>query len=1044
MKNVLNRLHSRRIRIALLISMLLAVLAAALLPFVGLAPSRSGPRAQDGVLDLRAWSLEKDGPVGLNGRWLFRWGELTDGGPGGTDSAKPVAFAEVPGEWERYGATGRGYATYRLTVVTGETPGKLGLKIPAIAPAYRMLVDGREIASSGVVSSDRATTREAYSPKTVFFEPRGERFYVDLQVANELYPHGGIWYSLTLGTEKSMLELKQRNTVVDMAVFGGCALLGAYQIAVFLLRRAERSTLYFGVCCLLGAIRLWVVGGMYVVDFFPRTDIRLIVHLEYLTYYGGVAMAALFVRELFPKDFNGAAIRAIGWTGLGFIATVLVLPVETFTGFIDYFKLFSLLSLAYIIYGFSLALWRGRSGALLQLTGWLAFVAAAFHDIMYSDGRMIWIDLQLVPYGFLLLAFIEALELARRFTHAYRIIGTMSEELLAQNRMKDEFLANTSHELKTPLHGIMNLSQALREEKSGPLSRDQREQLDVVVSVARRMSNLINDILDLSRLKNRGIELQLKPIDVRAAVESQREIFRHYIGDKPIALRMSWPDDLPDALADEGRLLQIVYNLIGNAVKFTSGGEVVIEGRAVGSMLHITVSDTGIGIPADKQEAIFHSFEQVGTSVAREYGGAGLGLGITRRLVELHGGTLSVVSEVGRGSAFTFTIPVGTGGSAEARRSTGPDEGRFAAERLPSLSAWRESAASAESVSSVRREQAILAVDDDPVNLRVLRAVFADGAHEVMTASSGEEALKLIDREGGKIGLVILDVMMPGMTGYETCLRIREKHALSELPVLLTTVRNEQNDVMYGFEVGANDYLTKPFQPYELRARAHTLLEMKRSAEEAVHSEIAFLQAQIKPHFLYNALNTILSLSLDEPQTAHDLLLYLSRYLRGSFDFKNKERLVPLRKELELAEAYAKIESARFGDRLRMHYDIDEGAAFHLPPLTLQPLVENAVRHGVMKKEDGGTVTVSIRVHAEKIVVSVSDDGVGMPESAQAILAKERDDGGGVGLKNIHQRLLRAFGNGLEFESGRGIGTTVSFRVPLHASEERGGESTHD
>jgi sensor histidine kinase YesM len=213
---------------------------------------------------------------------------------------------------------------------------------------------------------------------------------------------------------------------------------------------------------------------------------------------------------------------------------------------------------------------------------------------------------------------------------------------------------------------------------------------------------------------------------------------------------------------------------------------------------------------------------------------------------------------------------------------------------------------------------------------------------------------------------------------------------------------------------------------------------MKRSAEDAVRSELAFLQAQIKPHFLYNALNTIVSLSLDEPKTTHDLLLHLSRYLRGSFDFKNREGLVPLRKELELTEAYLQIERARFGDRLRIRYEVEEEANFQIPPTTLQPLVENAVRHGATRNEDGGTVTVVVRTEDGEAFVSVKDDGPGMSMPAQAILSQEREEAGGVGLRNIHQRLLRLYGRGLDIESAVGAGTVVSFRIPLFPREGGG------
>jgi len=994
-------------------------------PLVDKMFEEESPRALEGVMDLQQWNLHEDGPIRLNGDWFLYWNELLPLADGVSEEYRRPILTTVPGEWRDHHLPGRGYATYKLTILAQEDAGTLSLRIPAIAPAYRIIVDGRVIAEAGVVSSERKAVQAAYKPQTVSFDPLGQSFDLIVQVANPLYPYGGIWYSLSLGTESSMLALKERTGYVEMTVFGGCALLGLYQIALFVMRRSERSTLYFGICCLLGAIRIGTVGEMYLVQLYPHTDIRLLIHLEYLTYYGGVTCALLFVRELYPKEFHSFATRFLVCIGCAYIGTVVLLPVEWFTRFMESYKYVSIVSLAYILYGIAAASWQGREGGLLQFAGWLLFIAAALHDIFYSSGIIIWTNIQLVPYGFILLVFINAMELARRFTQAYRIIGRMSEQLLASDRMKDEFLANTSHELKTPLHGIMNLTAALAEEKSGPLNGRQRKQLELVIAVTRRMSNLINDILDWSRLKNSGIQLECGPVDIRAVISAQQEVFRHYIGGKPVVLRFDWPNELPYVHADESRLLQIVYNLVGNAIKFTPEGEVAVTAWSEGGMLHMSVSDTGIGIEPEMLETIFRSFEQVDAFVAREYGGAGLGLGITRRLVELHGGRISVKSQVGRGSVFTVTLPISNYGAALQTNK----EARSVAALQVELQEI-EVAASAKFGSGARREHMILAVDDDPVNLRVIEAVLADEPYEVVAVSSGQGAIQALERLGGKIGLVILDVMMPGQSGYETCRQIRHSYPLSELPVLLTTVRNNPSDVMIGFESGANDYLTKPFQAYELRARVRTLLEMRRSAENAVRSELAFLQAQIKPHFLYNALNTIITFSLEDPQTTHDLLLNLSRYLRGSFDFKNKERLVPLRKELELAEAYLQIERARFGERLRIRFDVDEAASCMMPPLTLQPLVENAVRHGITKKEDGGTVTVTVRAGPDFTTLSVEDDGPGMQEWARVNLLAEAESRSGVGLRNIHQRMMRLYGSGVEIAVGSEGGTKITLRIP--------------
>jgi len=1039
--------QQRRRRFAVLALLLFASIVLLVLPLVGPTGGMDRPQARNGVLDLRDWHFGQDGPVRLNGSWEFRWGQLlaTAEQPADADETAPARLVDVPGVWTDYGLPGKGYATYRLKVLTDGDTGPLGMKIPAIAPAYKIILDGRVIAETGNVTADRQQAQAAYAPRTVFFDPPDGAFDLVVQIANELYPQGGIWFGLTMGSERHMLSGIERDYIIDMAVFGGCALLGLYQIALYLLRREERSTLYFGVCCLLGAIRQWVVGGMYLVGMFPETNIRILIFLEYLTYYGGVTMALLFVRQLYPKEFAGRIVQPLVWIGCAFIATLALFPAEIYTSLIGYYKYVSVFCFLYILFGFCRAWWRGRAGALLQLSGWLAFIATALHDIAYSNGYDAWIDLQLVPYGFILLVFIEAMELARRFTSAYRTIGTMTEELVAMNRLKDEFLANTSHELKTPLHGIMNLSLSLSEGKAGPLNSEQREQLDLVVSVARRMSNLVNDILDLSLLKNKGIRLELKPVNIRTVVDAQQEVFRHYIGEKPVTLRLEWPESLPLVIADESRLLQILYNLIGNAIKFTPEGEVVVTARRARNKLAIVVTDTGIGIPPDKLGLIFEAFEQAGMPVAKEYGGVGLGLGITKRLVELHGGQLEVMSEEGKGSAFTFTMPIRQTSGKDAvdpyeteRMEYAPAQTVVAASREVAAAGVALPRATVSAAANGQRRAVVLAVDDDPVNLRVIAAALADEPYEIITANNGREALNLLEGGSIRIGLVILDVMMPGLTGYETCRLIRLKYPMSELPVLLTTVRREPEDLMLGFDAGANDFLPKPFHPHELRARTRSLLDMKRSAEEAVLSELAFLQAQIKPHFLYNALNTIISLSLDEPQTAHDLLLHLSRYLRGSFDFKNREGPVPLRQELELTEAYLQIERARFGARLHVEYDIEDHAGLHIPPTTLQPLVENAVRHGVTKNEEGGTVTVSVRMLEGEAVLTVKDDGPGMSVTAQTALSQEREEAGGVGMRNIHQRLLRLYGRGLDIETAAGAGTVVTFRIPLTVGKERG------
>lgn len=213
-----------------------------------------------------------------------------------------------------------------------------------------------------------------------------------------------------------------------------------------------------------------------------------------------------------------------------------------------------------------------------------------------------------------------------------------------------------------------------------------------------------------------------------------------------------------------------------------------------------------------------------------------------------------------------------------------------------------------------------------------------------------------------------------------------------------------------------------------------TTEELHASSEKYLRSEIAFLQAQIKPHFLYNALNTISAFSLDDAKKTRELLANLSNFLRSSFDFKNRDKLVPLKRELELVESYLSIEKARYGDRLHIVYEIEEGLDCMLPPLVIQPLVENSVQHGLSGQKRGGTVRIRAWKEEDYAVIAVEDDGVGIPREIREALLME-GEGQGVALKNIHSRLQRFFGNSLEIADREGGGTIMIVRIPLSGAK---------
>lgn len=391
-------------------------------------------------------------------------------------------------------------------------------------------------------------------------------------------------------------------------------------------------------------------------------------------------------------------------------------------------------------------------------------------------------------------------------------------DLTKLDKLKDQFLANTSHELRTPLNGIIGIAESLIDGATGQLKQSTIYNLDMIVHSGKRLTSLIGDILDFSQIKNDKFTLYKGAVYLNKITDQVILLTKPLWSVKPLQLVNEISSDLPPAFADDRRVEQIMFNLIGNAIKFTENGEIAVRAKLAGEWIEVTVSDTGIGIPKDKFKDIFNSFEQVETSSDdRQYQGTGLGLSITKKLIELHGGTIMVSSEIGVGSTFTFTLPKGietlSASTCEEREITRVKESDITEEEIIETEMLQE------------QIYTVLVIDDEPINLQVLSNHLKTNNYKVKTALSGEEALGLIHNEG-EPNLIILDVMMPKMSGFEVCRKIRDEYPLSNMPVILLTAKDRISDLTEGFNSGANDYLVKPFSKRELLTRIKTHLSL--------------------------------------------------------------------------------------------------------------------------------------------------------------------------------------------------------------------------
>lgn len=655
----------------------------------------------------------------------------------------------------------------------------------------------------------------------------------------------GINGAIQIRTSAQVTHRVVRNSAGFVVVGSISAFLGLLGLAAFATRGRHAAHFFFGMNALAIGLYLLFRSEARVLLFpFPElaTFIEFSLYFLASTAIPGYVASLFSLRRTHPLSLVWMALLAYSLGAIGLAAGGIVPLMATLLPF----QIMMLSGAFFTVLMIAFKAIRRDTEAMFLALGVCCLLTAASLDVLVAMGHILPSlkgRLAFVQWGTLAQVIAFASVLVRRFLvlHAEvlesrQLLREKNERLEQLDKLKDQFLANTSHELRTPLNGIIGIAESLL--NAGGMSDCIRSNLKLIVKSGRRLSSLINDILDFSKLKERTIELQLqalRPIDEVATVVASAAAL---VDRKKVEVRNEVPADLPAIEADENRFQQILYNLVGNAIKFTDRGSVTVSAAVEERVVTFHVSDTGIGIPEERRDEIFLPFEQGDASASRRFGGTGLGLTITRQLVELHGGRIWFETEVGRGTTFHFTIPA-SGREPQSSGNVRPAcvdlSQEEAASRLDGEVA--SGVLGIDLASHLGRPPAVLIVDDEPVNRQVLlNHLWGRGFH-LVEVSDGPSALREVHRS--KPDLVLLDVMMPGMSGYEVCKRLRKLHSASELPIIFLTAKNQIENMVEGFAAGANDYLIKPFLASELLARVEVQLHNTLLTREVVESRRA-------------------------------------------------------------------------------------------------------------------------------------------------------------------------------------------------------------
>ncbi len=735
----------------------------------------------------------------------------------------------IPGTWYNKKLAGQpipGSASVRYYVHVNhpELTHPLVLRLPRPYDSYRLYVNGQMLLATGHYRADGAAERY---PHYIQFQPQGSVSTIEVDVYNQQFMAGGMRSPPRIGNADSMYESRARALAIEGFQSGLLALMAFIQLAQFAAaRRVYAAQLFFGLTCLSVAIFSGLGGEQWLSLLLKHWGLAPDLALRWAMIPLAILGLTEFSSLLFPDEFHR---RPRQWwrviAGL-FLIACIVADGRPLALLFWLMECAALLMSAYVLYATFLAAKHKRPGALsLTVVYGILFITVMRDIAVDFQGQYLG---NLGPTGMVICLVWQGLLLARQSARDYKKSVDLVRQLEQAEAVKDEFLANTSHELRTPLQTIIGLAGI-----DSQVDDQRGHNAALIGDTARRLALLVDDLMDLTRMRHQGIHVQATPLAVRDEFETLQQLFSPMIRHRDLRIVIDLTDDMLAVRADPKRLRQVLYNLLGNAVKFTAEGDITLYAYPCEGAIRIGVRDTGPGMGSKQLQLARQRYQQ--GSIASE--GVGLGLPISHGILHAHGSALEINSTLGIGTDCHFLLP-----QASLTKQTAPV-------RAPNQDS--PPSRRAPTADSLPESDYILLVDDDGCILDTLTQVLSSLDYPVIAKSRVDDALSLInDRPPA---LLVLDLMMPAVSGFEIVEMLRQHYSPSRLPILVLSARQAESDQQRALLLGANDFLVKPCEPLELCNRAEAQLALR---ENYRHRWLQRLEEQEQDHIINELLRS--------------------------------------------------------------------------------------------------------------------------------------------------------------------------------------------
>ncbi len=884
----------------------------------------------------------------LIGEWAFYPGEFIDA-KHPPDLKLAPARIHVPGKWtdsfsDRHFQAG----TYR-TIITVPEEGRYGIKAPAIRHAARVFINGEEAAVLGHPSTSGEMHRYREDSFLAFGGSSGKQVDLIIQVSNKT-TNGGITKPILFGTYEAVLLRDGRDQLLDSLVISGYLVLGLLIFFHFLISGRARSELYFSLFCIMQAIYSSAIRERLVYLVWPEIDRFRLLGLQLSTLTFSILFFFVFIELVFNGRLSGRrktipVILLIAYGGHKLIPGASEAIIKHVPPVIYYSALIGILSLAflYIIQAMTKALIGKLPGSEYLVIATVAFCCSG---LILAAELLFAVDTGgTLPVLFFLTTAAFAAFIANRQRLALDEVTRLSSELLVQDQLKDQFLVKTATMLEEPAVKMMKETSRLISGEAGTLTREQQQKMIGIRGNLRRNLRLVESL----KSAGGGMQPVQNPVALTAgAVDKMISgIVAQLEKETAAGIRFEHSVKSPLLLADSDLLLRILRHLISFAVRHGGKDETIFHlergNDPANCLLKMAIRKSDL---SEKDIALlFDPFSTVRTGEES----MDMGLAIINKLVSSMAGEVRARTE-GEGMLnIELVFPSVKGGQ--------PPEAGVLELDLPEKG-WTVNA---------EGKPSVLLVGSSAGRVQRMLKLLREADLNVYYSAVEEQAIEALEKE--RIDLVVLDVYLSDQTGLSVVRWVRERYDSIMMPVLLLT-ELDSHQLFAGTQL-TMETIHPSAADADILSRLRMMIAMKTMVEESVRQELSVYEARISPHFLYNALNSMISLSYEKPDVVREALENLSIYFRAKLSFQKKRRMVPLEDEIELVRAYLSIEKLRFGERLGIHEDIDESINVLVTEMSVQSIVEQIVCSGLAENQWRTNLYWQIAREEERIIIRV-------------------------------------------------------------------------